>query len=91
MKKFIFIVVIFFSCLIEENVIKNQDAYRDFLIAYIYKSTLCNSQPSYFLVFPKKLSKRWFEACIFSIIRSDCPFNEYPSICLKIYLENEDE
>ncbi len=90
MKKLILILLwILLSCLIDESTIKNKDAYHDFFIAYFYKASFCNSQPSYFLIFPKEVNKRWLEACIFSIIRSDCPFNEYPLICLNIYKKQE--
>jgi hypothetical protein len=41
------------------------------------------------LIFPKVVSKRWLDACLFSIIRSECPFNDYPSICLKVYEKEE--
>jgi hypothetical protein len=85
MKKLIIILLLFLGfCQIDES-IKDSEAYKDFLIAYLYKASQCNSQPSYFLILPKKVPKRWFDACLFSIIRSDCPFNEYPLICFKIY------
>ncbi|GIX40582.1 MAG: hypothetical protein KatS3mg129_0315 [Leptospiraceae bacterium] len=86
MKRLIIILLLIFIgfCQIEET-IKDNEAYEDFLIAYLYKASQCKTQPSYFLLFPENVSKRWFNACLFSIIRSDCPFNEYPIICLKIY------
>lgn len=87
-KLIIFLFLLISFCLVEENV-NRSEAYHDFLIAYLYKASQCNSQPEYFLIFPKVVSKRWLDACLFSIIRSECPFNDYPSICLKIYEKEE--
>jgi len=84
----IFMISFLSFCLSEENV-KNSEAYHDFLIAYFYKASQCNNQPEYFLIFPKFISKRWLDACLFSIIRSECPFNDYPSVCLKVYEKEE--
>lgn len=77
-----------FSCE-SENILKDDDKYFELWSAILYKSSQCQTQPNYFLILPKKFSKRWYNACVFSIIRMDCPFSEYPIVCYKIYEKEE--
>lgn len=83
--------ILFFSfgfsfCLdVDTNVISQKKAYEEFLIAYLYKASICQTEPGYFLILPEKVPRRWFESCLFTIIRSECPFVDYPLICGKIY------
>ncbi len=76
---------LYFASCVNQDIVKDSEAYTNLLIAILYKASVCNQQPSYVLILPKKLPRRWYEACIFSIIRMDCPFEEYPIICYKIY------
>ncbi|MFN3604510.1 MAG: hypothetical protein ACK4UJ_07350 [Leptonema sp. (in: bacteria)] len=88
-KIFIFLFFLWFSCSNFDDTISSQDAYSHFYIAILYKASQCNQKPEFLMILPKEISKKIYEACIFSIIRMDCPFNEYPLICYKIYEKSD--
>lgn len=90
LKIILLLLFVFFIGCTNEEIINNSEAYTSLVIAILYKSSICNHQPSYFLILPKEMPRRWYEACIFSIIRMNCPFYEYPAACIKIYEKVEE-
>ncbi len=85
MKKIIIILLIFINCLNFEEEKRNNKDYLNFLAAYFYKSSQCNSQPPFFLVLPERLDRIKYEQCLFWIIRMDCPFSDYPLLCYQLH------
>ncbi len=84
MKVIFFLLLLFFSCSIREEITQGK-ALANLSIAIIYKQNECKTQPNYFLPPPKKPFKYGVDACVFSIIKSPCPFKEYPIICIEIF------
>lgn len=80
--------VIFFSvsgCIIEKDDISNQDAYSQLYSAIDYKAEVCGQKPGYFLILPGEPTQYEVDLCSITIVRSECPFNDYPLFCLELY------
>ncbi len=73
------------GCVIEDDDMTNQDAYGQLYSAIQYKQNECGQSPGYFLIFPSEPTQYEIDLCSISIIRQECPFNDYPLFCLEIY------
>ena len=62
-------------------------AYSEIGSAIDYKAKVCGHSPGYPLLLPNTPSAYGVKLCALTIIRSECPFNDYPLFCLEIYSE----
>lgn len=62
-------------------------AYSEIGSAIDFKETQCGQKPNYPLLLPNTPSAYGVTLCALTIIRSECPFNDYPLFCLEIYSE----
>ena len=70
------------------DTVASRDANSQLLSATSSKARECSLPiPQPILVTPNPVSKRNLDLCTIAILRSECPFVRYPSICLVIYLE----
>ncbi len=74
----------FGSCVYEETV-ELTEAYVQVYVAVAYKASECGGQPAYPLVMIDEPSRYAVDACVFSIVRSECPFQDYPLLCFELY------
>ena len=72
------------GCVYEEGV-KLQDAYLEVYAAIGYKGNECGNRPAYPLVMIDEPSRYAVDACVFSIVRGECPFVDYPVMCFELY------
>ena len=70
---------------IEKDDLSNQDAYSQLYAAIDYRAGVCGERPGYFLILPGEPTQYEVDLCSISIIRSECPFNDYPLFCLELY------
>jgi hypothetical protein len=87
-KKIGFICLSFFClnyCGTQEDTIKPQKAYGLLITSIAYKKSECGNEPVYPLPMPPKPIEYAVNACAYSIIKTHCPFLQYPVVCLEIY------
>ncbi|MCC6276259.1 MAG: hypothetical protein IT569_10410 [Leptospiraceae bacterium] len=72
-------------CADQSKEISQEKSLNEIVAATLYKQDECKNFPGYFLPPPKKPFKYGVDACVFSIIRTPCPFNQYPIICVEMY------
>lgn len=65
--------------------IDQSDAYNQIYAAIDYKAKECGTSPAYPLILPDTPSNYGVELCSLTIIRLECPFNDYPLLCLEAY------
>jgi hypothetical protein len=79
--------IISFSCSSEE--IENETFHEKTKYLYsaiAFKNSECKGMPGFpLLIIDKKISLYGLNACITSIVLQDCPFENYPLICLEIF------
>ncbi|MBE7410461.1 MAG: hypothetical protein HS129_00110 [Leptospiraceae bacterium] len=85
MKYAILIFLLFGFCSDDTEKISREKTINEIIVATLYKIGECKQFPGYFLVPPKEPYKYGVDACVFSIIRTPCPFNQYPLICIEMY------
>lgn len=79
--------VLFFSCDVPEEKTESKDNIN-LGYAIAFKANECGNYPSYPLYIASgtaKPSKRDIQACVLTIIQQQCPFDNYPFYCLKIF------
>lgn len=82
----LFAFIFVFSCRVDDDELKESDAYNQIYYAVEYKAEVCGNRPGYLLILPGDVSSYATDLCSLSIVRMDCPFNDYPTECLGIYL-----
>jgi hypothetical protein len=80
----------FFSlfCAAEETLTQDQ-ANSQILSAANYKANECGAPipDPYLYVISPKVPQRNIDLCSIAIIRSNCPFDAFPQVCILIYLD----
>jgi hypothetical protein len=61
------------------------DATSEIYAAIDAKARQCGSRPGYLLYIPDNPPEYGTRLCSLSIIRQNCPFNDYPLFCLEMY------
>jgi len=81
-------VAFFSSCTIQDTLTQAETNSQIFAAAS-YKARECgNPIPNPFLyAISKRVPQRNVDLCTFAILRSDCPFDAFPLVCVLIYLE----
>ncbi len=75
----------FFSGCMEDDSFQQDDAYNELYATIEYKAKQCGQRPPYFLILPGIPTKYEVDLCSITIIRQECPFNDYPIFCLELY------
>lgn len=73
------------GCDAGEDTVPTGDAWSEIYAAIEFKDKECEGRPDHFLLVPDNPKPYSVRLCSLSIIRLDCPFNEYPLFCLTIY------
>lgn len=76
------------SC-VQTNDLDTDHANSQLFSAASYKARECgNPIPSQYLyVISDKVPQRNVDLCTFAIMRTSCPFDSFPTVCVLIYLE----
>jgi hypothetical protein len=82
-----FLFLVFSFCLVEDASIKQLDAYSELSKAIEYKYKECGNKPDQPLIPPTKIDRNSLKICTLSILRMDCPFNEYPIFCYDMFFD----
>jgi hypothetical protein len=83
--KLVILALMFSSCMPIETSMKTSDAWVEIYTAIREKEKECGNKPGYFLYVPDDPEEYPVRLCSMSILRASCPFNDYPSFCLKLY------
>ncbi|MBI3396016.1 MAG: hypothetical protein HY042_09285 [Spirochaetia bacterium] len=75
------------SCIPKDDHADPGDAYSEIYTAIDYKYRSCGQKPAFPIVLPAKPTKYGTHLCALSIIRTTCPFTDYPLFCLEIYVD----
>lgn len=81
------ILFIFNFCIIEDASINMIDAYSELYQAIEYKYKECGNKPEQPFIPPTKTDRDSLKLCTISILRMECPFNEYPIFCYDMFLK----
>lgn len=73
------------SCASESDTVPIEDAYVQLFVAIDVRRSECGEQPDYFLPVIDEPTPYGLNACVFAIVRGECPFLDYPLICLEMY------
>ena len=68
-----------------QETVELSDAYVDIYVAIGYKANECGNRPAYPLLMLDEPSRYAVDACLFAIVRGECPFNDYPILCFELY------
>lgn len=68
--------------------VEKDEAQKDILVATAYKTQECGSGPGYFLPIIKDQDQNAVSGCVIAIVNAQCPFNEYPLLCIRVYGED---
>lgn len=76
------------NCTVEET-LKSGDANSQIYSAISYKAKECGNPipEEYLYVVSDKVPQRNIDLCTFAILRTNCPLNAFPQVCILIYLE----
>lgn len=76
------------SCIAQEN-LEQEEANSQIFSAASYKARECgNPIPDpYLYVISKEVPQRNIDLCTFAILRTTCPLNSFPAVCILIYLD----
>ena len=74
-----------FGCGTQEETVNAEKAYGLLVTSIAYKKSEGGNEPQYPLLMPPKPIEYAVNACAYSIIKTPCPFLQYPIICLEIY------
>ena len=82
------LIVVQTSCA-ADTTLDTDEANSQIFSAISYKARECgNPIPSqYLFVVSKKVPQRNIDLCTIAILRTDCPLNSFPLVCVMIYLE----
>lgn len=69
----------------ENTTVPEDEAWSQIYAAIDYKYKECGNQPNYILIVPHEPSQYGVELCSLSILRQECPFNDYPLFCVEMY------
>ncbi len=83
----IFLLLSFQNCYVENKTIQFGDAYITLQEAIDYKYKECGTKPEQILIPPSSSDPNSLRLCSIAIIRSECPFNEYPVFCYDLFYE----
>ncbi len=81
----IFACLLTFACGNVTPTLELGEAYERIYIAIFYKEAECGHRPDFPLVFLDDPSTFGVDACAFAIIRGECPFRQYPLVCVEAY------
>lgn len=85
-KYFLLIIfIIFCNCIVEDASVNAIDAYSEINKAIEYKYKECGNKPQNIFIPPDRVERDALRLCTISILRSECPFNEYPIFCSDLY------
>ncbi len=79
--------MIFSSCVVEDASINTIDAYSEIYQAIEYKYKECGNKPSTPFIPPDRLERDALRLCTIAILRSECPFLEYPIFCNDLFFK----
>ena len=95
MKRFVPGIITFLALLLfftgscdEVEKMDTTEAYVQVYTAIEYKRAECGDAPLYPLFVPPEPPLQGANTCAFAITDADCPFNDYPLLCLELF-ENE--
>lgn len=69
----------------ENTTVPENEAWSQIYAAIDYKARECGNQPNYILIVPREPSQYGVELCSLTILRQECPFNDYPIFCVEMY------
>ncbi|MBI41779.1 MAG: hypothetical protein CMF59_19460 [Leptospiraceae bacterium] len=69
----------------ENTTVPEDEAWSQIYAAIDYKYRECGNQPNYILIVPREPSQYGVELCALTILRQECPFNDYPIFCVEMY------
>ncbi|MCB1158764.1 MAG: hypothetical protein H7A25_25200 [Leptospiraceae bacterium] len=88
MKKIIILLSLLFfaTCYnLDEEYPKKEEAYIEIYAAILYKEAECGQKPALPIIFMDRPKRTAMNACVFSIVKSNCPFLTYPLVCLEMF------
>lgn len=74
-----------FMCVTEKDDVNTGDALSEVYAAIQFKARQCGNSPGYPFIPLGHPTAYGTRLCSLSIIRADCPFNDYPIFCLEFY------
>lgn len=81
----IFIFTFFLNCIAADS-ISNKEATDIIVRSTFLKFIECGNSPGFLLYVPKEnIYKNGVNTCAFTILRTPCPFTQYPLLCLELY------
>ena len=83
--KILYLLIFIFHYCSDQTEISQGKSISELSLAVLYKQSECGNSPNYIIPPPKKPFKYGVDACVFSIIKSTCPFTQYPIICIEMY------
>lgn len=78
------LILLSFRCIVEDDKVPTEDAYSEIYAAIQFKSRQCGSMPAYLLPVPQNPPSYGTRLCSLSILRAECPFNDYPVFCVEM-------
>ncbi|MCB1165866.1 MAG: hypothetical protein KDK37_10130 [Leptospiraceae bacterium] len=69
----------------EDTTVPDDEAMSQIYAAVNYKAKECGNEPAYILIVPHEPTQHSVDLCALTIIRSECPFNDYPLFCVEMY------
>lgn len=75
------------SCIPQDDYVHPSDAYSELIAAIDYRAKQCGNRPANPLILPQKPPTYGVRLCSISIVRMECPFNDYPPFCLEIFFD----
>lgn len=76
---------LFVGCLAESVSVDTSEAYSQIFAAIDYKREACGDWPGFYLVPLDNPQQYGTDLCSLSIIREECPFDDYPVFCMEMY------
>ncbi|MBW7858256.1 MAG: hypothetical protein H3C43_08190 [Leptonema sp. (in: Bacteria)] len=75
------------SCMPVDTGIEFEDSMSEIYAATAYKAQECGNQPSLPFIAPKNAKEYGLRLCSLSILRQECPFQDYPIFCLEMFID----